>query len=83
MIDFKEVKPKTCWVLYEEYDDYYTITYYKRIFKSKPTKKKLKEAFLDKSLELTTGGRNVDEIVKELLEDGSSDCIRLVEQAIY
>lgn len=83
MTDSKETKPKTCWVLYEEYNDYYTYTYYKRIFKSKPTKKKLKEAFLDKNLEMTTGRFNVDEVIKELLEGGSFDCINLVEQTIY
>lgn len=82
----KENKQKTCLVLFEEYDDYYTITRYKRIFKSKPTKRKLIEALQDKSLEISTRIHALDNAVKELLEFGKSgnceNCY-LEEQTLY
>lgn len=79
----KENKQKTCWVLFEEYDDYYTITRYKRIFKSKPTKRKLIEALQDKSLEISTRIRDLDNAVKELSESGNCENCYLEEQTLY
>jgi hypothetical protein len=87
MIDFKEAKPKTCWFLVEDTTDCYYSEQIRRVFKVKPTKKKLIETFKDNSLDLwqfkSAKKEEVESAVEQILDGKEIKSLFVREEIMY
>lgn len=83
----KQPKVKTCWFLVEETTDYYFSEEIKRVFKAKPSKKKLVETLKDKSLDFYQFTRATKEefegAIQEILDGKEVQRLSLREEQMY